>query len=64
METYHPSGANPKLHGNSGPLHVSSGGHRSRLGDQFLEATKKCYDVPSTDDNCKILKQATTDESQ
>ncbi|KAK4049052.1 hypothetical protein OIV83_004414 [Microbotryomycetes sp. JL201] len=50
METYHPSGANPKLHGNSGPLHVSEGGYRSALADEFLEATKKCYDVPYTDD--------------
>ncbi|KAK4055961.1 hypothetical protein OIO90_002954 [Microbotryomycetes sp. JL221] len=49
-ETYHPSGANPKLHGNSGPINISSGGYRSALTEEFLDATKQCYDVPYTDD--------------
>lgn len=51
METDHlTSGQDPQLHGSTGPLEVSYGGHQSEIGKQFVAATKSCCDVPFKDD--------------
>ncbi|KAM0750414.1 alcohol oxidase [Meredithblackwellia eburnea MCA 4105] len=51
METNHQTeGQDPKIHGNSGPLNVSYGGHQSEIGKQWIKAAQECTDVPFTHD--------------
>lgn len=49
-ETYNLAGADPKLHGTTGPLKVSYGGNVSNLGKEFNDAAKDKYDIPYVHD--------------
>ncbi|KAK0449786.1 GMC oxidoreductase-domain-containing protein [Desarmillaria tabescens] len=52
LETYEPIASEDlSTHGDSGPIHISRGGHKTDIGDQFLDISKN-YDKErgSTDD--------------
>ncbi|KAL8280693.1 hypothetical protein RQP46_007016 [Phenoliferia psychrophenolica] len=50
VETNHLPNQTPKVHGSTGPLNVTYGGHQSELSREFITATASCYDVPYSDD--------------